>query len=102
MLTSTKKNTNILYLTQFHFLPIIIHIILLGGYSILNYFSENLLYYRKKRGMTQNDIARKVFVKHQTISNYEKNTRTCDLNTLVLLSNALDITLDELIKNPHP
>jgi transcriptional regulator with XRE-family HTH domain len=52
--------------------------------------------------MTQNDIARKVFVKHQTISNYEKNTRTCDLNTLVLLSNALDITLDELIKNPHP
>lgn len=68
----------------------------------MNYFSENLLYYRKKRGMTQNDIARKVFVKHQTISNYEKKTRTCDLNTLVLLSNALDITLDELIKNPHP
>lgn len=68
----------------------------------MNYFSENLLYYRKKRGMTQKDIARKVFVKHQTISNYENNTRTCDLNTLVLLSNALDITLDELIKNPHP
>lgn len=70
--------------------------------AIHELFSENLLYYRKKRGMTQNDIARKVFVKHQTISNYEKNTRTCDLNTLVLLSNALDITLDELIKNPHP
>ena len=52
--------------------------------------------------MTQNDIAKKVFVKHQTISNYEKNTRICDLNTLVLLSEALDIPLDDLIKNPHP
>lgn len=68
----------------------------------MNYFSENLLYYRKKRGMTQNDLARKVFVKRQTISNYEKNTRICDLDTLVLLSEALDIPLDDLIKNPHP
>lgn len=68
----------------------------------MNYFSENLLYYRKKRGMTQNDIARKVFVKRQTISNYEKNTRICDLDTLVLLSEVLDISLDDLIKNPHP
>lgn len=68
----------------------------------MNYFSENLLYYRKKRGMTQNDLARKVFVKRQTISNYEKNTRICDLDTLVLLSEALDISLDDLIKNPHP
>ena len=67
----------------------------------MNYFSENLLYYRKKRGMTQNDLARKVFVKRQTISNYEKNTRICDLDTLVLLSEALDISLDDLIKNPH-
>ena len=68
----------------------------------MNYFSENLLYYRKKHGMTQNDLARKVFVKRQTISNYEKNTRICDLDTLVLLSEALDISLDDLIKNPHP
>lgn len=68
----------------------------------MNYFSENLLYYRKKRGMTQNDLARKVFVKRQTISNYEKNTRICDLDTLVLLSEALDISLDDLIKNSHP
>lgn len=68
----------------------------------MNYFSENLLYYRKKRGMTQNGLARKVFVKRQTISNYEKNTRICDLDTLVLLSEALDISLDDLIKNPHP
>lgn len=68
----------------------------------MNYFSENLLYYRKKRGMTQNNLARKVFVKRQTISNYEKNTRICDLDTLVLLSEALDISLDDLIKNPHP
>ena len=68
----------------------------------MNYFSENLLYYRKKRGMTQNDLARKVFVKRQTISNYEKNTRICELDTLVLLSEALDISLDDLIKNPHP
>lgn len=68
----------------------------------MNYFSENLLYYRKKRGMTQNDLARKVFVKRQTISNYEKNTRICDLDTLVFLSEALDISLDDLIKNPHP
>lgn len=101
MLTSTKAS-------DFIFDPIPFssynntHHLFTRRVQYMNYFSENLLYYRKKRGMTQNDIARKVFVKHQTISNYEKNTRTCDLNTLVLLSNALDITLDELIKNPHP
>lgn len=68
----------------------------------MNYFSENLLYYRKKQNMTQADLAKKIFVKRQTISNYEKSTRLCDLDTLVLISQVLHITLDDLIKNPHP
>lgn len=68
----------------------------------MNYFSENLLYYRKKRGMTQNDPAKKLFVKRQTVSNYEKNTRLCDLDTLVSISEILEIPLDNLIKFRHP
>ena len=52
--------------------------------------------------MTQNDIAKKLHVKRQTVSNYEKSTRLCDLDTLVLISEILNIPLDDLVKYPHP
>lgn len=70
--------------------------------TIMNYFSENLLYYRKCRNMTQSDLASKLYVKRQTVSNYEQNTRVCNLDMLVLISDVLRVPLDDLVKYPHP
>lgn len=68
----------------------------------MNYFHENLKYYRKIRNITQEELASEVYITRQCISNYEKGARLCELDTLVRISDALNITLDTLIKYPHP
>nr|DAP47511.1 MAG TPA: helix-turn-helix domain protein [Caudoviricetes sp.] len=68
----------------------------------MNHFHENLTYYRKTMNMTQLDLAQEIHVTRQTISNYENNTRTCELDVLIGLSEVLHVSLDHLIKYPHP
>ncbi len=65
---------------------------------MLNHFSTNLRHYRKLRLMTQQDLAEKLFITRQTISTYETDTRRCDLDTLIRLSDILEISVDELIR----
>jgi transcriptional regulator with XRE-family HTH domain len=48
--------------------------------------------------MTQQDLADKLFISRQAISTYEKDIRRCDLDTLIRLSEILEISLDELIR----
>lgn len=50
--------------------------------------------------MTQDDLAVKLTVARQTISNYERGNRFCDLNTLVLVSDLFGISIDDLLKKP--
>lgn len=64
---------------------------------MINHFSENLRRYRKLRYMTQQDLADKVFITRQAISTYERGIRHCDLDTLVRIAQALNISMDELI-----
>lgn len=65
---------------------------------MINHFSTNLRHYRKLRHMTQQDLAEKLFVTRQAISSYETNIRRCDLDTLIRLSDILDISVDDLIR----
>lgn len=65
-----------------------------------NYFGMNLRYLRKKNCMTQDDLAAKLTVSRQTVSNYERGNRFCDLNTLVLVSDLFGISIDDLLKKP--
>ena len=46
----------------------------------LIFFSENLSTFRKEKGWTQSELAEKLGVKANTISNYEKGISTPDYN----------------------
>lgn len=69
---------------------------------MINHFAENLLYYRNKKNISQTHLARRVHTTHQTISHYEHGTRYCDLDSLIRIADVLKISIDDLIRNPHP
>ena len=54
--------------------------------------------YRSERGMSQDDLAGKIFVSRQTVSNWENDRTYPDVQNLLLLSNLFDVTIDQLIK----
>lgn len=54
--------------------------------------------YRKELSLSQDDLAQKVYVSRQTVSNWENNKNYPDVNSLVLLSEVFDTSIDNLIK----
>ena len=60
-------------------------------------FSNNLKEHRLKRNLTQQQLAGKVGLTRQAISNYENDIRNIDLDILVALAKILDISTDDLI-----
>ena len=63
-----------------------------------NYFGKNLRYLRVSNNMTQTDLAVKLNVSHQAVSNYERGQRSCNLDFLILLSELFDVSIDDLLK----
>lgn len=53
---------------------------------------------REAKGLSQDDLAQKIFVSRQTISNWETNKTYPDIESLMLLSALFDISIDDLIK----
>lgn len=53
---------------------------------------------RTERGLSQEDLAAKIYVSRQTISNWETDKTYPDVQSLLLLSVLFDVTVDELIK----
>ena len=53
---------------------------------------------RKEHDLTQEGLAEICSVTRQTISNWENGKSCPDLETLVLISDTFDITLDEMLK----
>ncbi len=54
--------------------------------------------YREKQNISQDELALKVFVSRQTISNWETNKSFPDIKSLTMLSNIFHVTLDDFIK----
>lgn len=54
--------------------------------------------YRTERAWSQDTLSEKVYVSRQTISNWENDKSYPDVKSLVLLSEAFGVTLDQLIK----
>lgn len=63
-----------------------------------NNFSKNLKYYRKKNYMSQKQLAEKLHITRQSISNYESRARICDLDMLIDIADIFGISVDELIR----
>lgn len=60
--------------------------------------SKQIKKYRLDSKLSQEDLAEKVFVTRQTISNWENGKNYPDINSLVLLSTFFGVSLDILVK----
>ncbi len=54
--------------------------------------------YRNENNFSQEELAEKVYVSRQTISNWENNKNYPDIKSLLLLSSVFNISLDTLVK----
>lgn len=59
---------------------------------------QRLKAHRKELGISQDELAEKIFVSRQSISNWENNKTYPDIHTLLLLAETFGVSLDELIK----
>ena len=59
--------------------------------------AENIRFFRKQAGLTQEELAARFGSRKTLISNYEIGRNTPDIYTLVKLADIFDITIDELV-----
>ncbi|VTS43287.1 transcriptional regulator [Streptococcus pseudoporcinus] len=59
---------------------------------------EKLSSCRKKAGFSQEDLAEKIYVSRQTISNWENNRSYPDIHSLIALVNLFNLSLDQLVE----
>lgn len=53
---------------------------------------------RREKNLSQEELAEKLYVSRQTISNWERDKTYPDINSLLLIATYVDISLDNLIK----
>lgn len=62
-------------------------------------FAARLRTLRKNADMTQDDLAKRIGIHKQTISQYERGVRRPDLETLAALADVLNVSADYLVGN---
>ena len=58
---------------------------------------ERIRYYRKLKGLTQNDVAIEVGLKPAAISKYEKNLREPKPKVLRIMADLFETTVDNIV-----
>ena len=59
--------------------------------------AENIRFFRKQAGLTQEELAARFGSRKTLISNYEIGRNTPDIETLWELADIFDITIDDLV-----
>lgn len=57
---------------------------------------KQILYYRKRKGLTQEQLAGEIGVSFQTVSSWENDEYLPQLEKLEILANALDVTISDI------
>lgn len=65
-----------------------------GSHKML---SKNLKIFRKRKGLTQENVAEALNVVRQTVSKWEKGISVPDADMLIRLAEILDVSVNELI-----
>ena len=60
-------------------------------------FNNRLYELRKRKGLSQEELANKLNVSRQTVSKWESEQSTPDVEKIILLSDLFEVTLDELV-----
>lgn len=58
--------------------------------------AKNLLFYRKKSGLTQKELAAKLGVKNTAVSNWESGNNSIDIETLFAACEIFGVTLNDM------
>ena len=64
--------------------------------NIRDEISKNLLFYRKRSGMTQKELANLLGVKNSAVSNWEKGVNSIDIETLFKACTIFDISVNDM------
>lgn len=64
--------------------------------------AEHIKHYRKELGLSQEDLAERIYVSRQSVSNLETGKTYPDIHTLFLLADVFDTSLDTLVKGDLP
>lgn len=64
--------------------------------SIKDIIAKNLLYYRKKAGLTQKQFADMLNVKNTSVSNWENGINSIDIDTLFLATKILNVSINNM------
>lgn len=64
--------------------------------------SKNIRIYRKSLGLTQEQLANKLFSKKSLISNYENGYSTPDIETIIKLADIFEVSIDDLVGRDFP
>ncbi|HEP1293875.1 transcriptional regulator [Streptococcus pyogenes] len=59
---------------------------------------QQIIRYRKQQALSQEELAEKVYVSRQSVSNWENDKTYPDIHSLLLLSQIFQVSLDQLIK----
>lgn len=65
-------------------------------------FSENIRYFREKRQISQEELAKRAGITQSAISLYEKGEITPKLIVADKIASALGITIEQLMKGEEP
>lgn len=60
-------------------------------------FGEIIAYLRKKKGLTQSELAEKMNVTDKAVSKWERDLSCPDVNTISRLAEVLDVSVEELL-----
>ena len=60
-------------------------------------FAKNVKKFRKEKGYSQEKLAKALHYGYTAIANYESGRNEPSLDTLLLLADALDVSVDELL-----
>lgn len=64
--------------------------------TIRDEISKNLLYYRKKLGYTQKELAEKLGVKNTSVSNWESGYNSIDIETLYRVCGIFGVSVNDM------
>lgn len=69
--------------------------------SVREEIAKNLIYYRKKAGLTQKELADKLGVKNSAVSNWEQGLNSIDIDTLMKVCEIFNISFDVISGRVH-
>ena len=64
-----------------------------------NQFAENLMYYRKKKGLSQEKVSEYLEVSRQAVTKWEANTSRPSSDNLIKLAQLFEVDVDTLLGN---